>query len=286
MSAVSALLAYDIVAGPAHSADGDVAIFVHGILGSRGNWKSFARRFLQRVPAAAAVLVDLRHHGDSHGLSGPNTVAGAADDIDALCGHLGLSPTLLVGHSWGGKAMLELGLRKTLPMVSDVVVVDSPPGIRTFGQANVRGEIERVLEALQSLPAGLARDRKHLVDQLVERGLSGPIAQWMTTNLTPLAEKTAEGLGFRFKFNLEATIEMLHDYGRRDFWPALMAHTAPPQFSFVRGARSDRWTADELGRLRDAVAAGVVVDHVLPTGHWVHTDDPEGLLEIVVSLIE
>jgi esterase len=285
VNAVSALLAHDVVAGPAHAADGDVAIFVHGILGSRGNWKSFARQFLKRAPTATAVLVDLRHHGESHGLLGPSTVVAAADDVQALCGQLGLSPTLLVGHSWGGKVTLELGLRKTLPMLSDVVVVDSPPGIRTFGQAHVRGEIERVLEALQSLPVGLARDRKHLVDQLLERGLSAAIAQWMTTNLTPLAEKTADGLGFRFKFNLEAISEMLHDYGRRDFWPSLMAHTAPPQFTFVRGARSDRWNDEELTRLRGAVAAGVVVDHVLPTGHWVHTDDPEGFLEIVVGLV-
>jgi pimeloyl-ACP methyl ester carboxylesterase len=53
----------------------------------------------------------------------------------------------------------------------------------------------------------------------------------------------------------------------------------------VRGGRSDRWRAEDLQRLAQAVAAGVVVDTVLErAGHWVHTDDPEGLLAIVAPL--
>ncbi len=283
------VLAHDVVTTA--SAAGDVvAVFVHGILGSRGNWKSFARRFVERVPAATAILVDLRHHGESHGFSEPDTVVAAADDIAAVCAHLQLQPTLLVGHSWGGKAVLELGLRAGTS-VTDIVVVDSPPGIRTFTQTSggvpaVRGEIERVIEALESLPPGLARDRKHLVEQLVQRGLSNPIAQWMTTNLTPLPQPTADGLGFVFKFSLPAVRRMLLDYGRTDFWPQIAAHHGLPRLHTVRGARSDRWSTDEQERLMAAVAAGTVRDHVLPTGHWVHTEDPDGLLAIVVDVVD
>jgi len=283
VAATAPVLAHDVVTGA--SAAGDVvAVFVHGILGSRGNWKGFARRFVERVPNATAILVDLRHHGESHGFAEPDTVVAAADDIAAVCAHLGLSPTVLIGHSWGGKAVLELGLRAGTT-VKDIVVVDSPPGIRTFGQAAVRGEIERVIEALESLPPGLARDRKHLVEQLVERGLSNPIAQWMTTNLAPLPQPTADGLGFTFKFNLAAVRRMLLDYGRTDFWPQIVGHHGTPKLHMVRGAKSDRWTKDEHRRLQDAVAAGTVRDHVLQTGHWVHTDDPEGLLQIVVDVL-
>lgn len=282
----AALLAHDVVTG---TPGGVVAVFVHGILGSRGNWKGFARRFAERAPGATVVLVDLRHHGDSHDaglLEHDDGIRGAADDIARLCAHLQLQPTLLVGHSWGGKVVLELGLRADQQRVQDVVVVDSPPGIRTFGNASTRGEIEKVIEALQSLPPGLARDRKHLVEQLTARGLSTPIAQWMTTNLTPLPAPTADGLGFAFKFDLEAVGRMLLDYGRTDLWPRLEAHTGRPQITMVRGAKSDRWTDDERTRLQQAVARGVVTDHVLPTGHWVHTDDPEGLLQIVIDVLE
>ena len=276
-------LAHDVVSGVNHPG-GVVAVFVHGILGSRGNWKGFARRFVERVPTASAILVDLRHHGDSHGFAEPDSVVAAAEDIAALCAHLGTPPTLLVGHSWGGKAVLELGMRAGTT-VKDIVVVDSPPGTRTFGQAVVRGEIEKVIDALVSLPVGLAKNRKHLVEQLVERGLSNPIAQWMTTNLAPLPQPTSDGLGFRFKFELQAVRRMLDDYGRTDFWPAIVAHHGLPRLHMVRGAKSDRWTSDERARLQQAVAAGTVRDHLLQTGHWVHTEDPDGLLQIVVDVV-
>ena len=283
VAATAPVLAHDVVSGALAAGD-VVAVFAHGILGSRSNWKSFVRRFVERVPTATAIMVDLRHHGESHGFAEPDTVSAAADDIEALCAQLKLPPTVLVGHSWGGKAVLDLGLRAG-STVKDVVVVDSPPGLRSFGQTAVRGEIERVIEALESLPPGIARDRKHLIEQLVERGLSTGIAAWMTTNLQPLSEPTAAGLGFTFKFSLPAVRRMLRDYGRTDFWPQIAAHHGPPKLHMVRGAKSDRWTADEQQRLHDAVAAGTLTDHVLQTGHWVHTEDPEGLLQIVVDVV-
>ena len=36
-------------------------LFLHGILGSGGNWRTFARRFVAARPDWAAVLVDLRN---------------------------------------------------------------------------------------------------------------------------------------------------------------------------------------------------------------------------------
>ena len=66
--------------------------------------------------------------------------------------------------------------------------------------------------------------------------------------------------------------------------PAL-AHTAPPAVHMVRGGRSDRWKPDEQQKLQAAVAAGLVQDTVLErAGHWVHTDDPAGLMAVVAPL--
>ena len=46
-------------------------LFLHGLLGRRVNWRSFARSYIARRPSWGAVLVDLREHGDSQGLPGP-----------------------------------------------------------------------------------------------------------------------------------------------------------------------------------------------------------------------
>jgi pimeloyl-ACP methyl ester carboxylesterase len=287
------LLAHDVVAGAA--ARDDVVVFAHGILGSRNNWKSFAQKVVAACPTWTALLVDLRNHGQSRGQAPPHTVAAAADDVAALCRHLGVRPRAVVGHSWGGKAMLELALRPRGPAPSDndgvdlAVIVDAPPGTRTFGQH--KEEIDRVVAAIRAVPLPVP-SRKALVEQLRAAGLSEPVAQWMTTNLEPTSspDGAAGDGGLRWKFQLDAIPAMLADFGALDLWPALRAHAATgelPDVVFVRGGRSDRWSADETERLRTAVADGVVVDHVLPfAGHWVHTDDPAGLLAIVVPLLD
>lgn len=284
---MAAILAHDVVAGS--QARGDVAVFAHGILGSRSNWKGFARRFLELHPTYSCLLVDLRNHGESHGFAGPHTVQAAASDVDALLKHLEITPTILIGHSWGGKTMLALALREGC-QAKRCVVVDAPPGIRTFGQPRPDGapsskaaaEVEYVVDVISTLPPGLARDRKDLVASLTARGLSNAIAQWMTTNLTPLDTPLPDGRAFRFKFDLPAVREMLADFGQLNLWPQIATHTGTPALLMVRGGRSDRWSPDERQHLEAAVKNGQMKDVVLDrAGHWVHTDDPEGLLSAI-----
>ncbi len=89
----------------------------HRLLGQGRNWRSFARRAIE--PAAAAtgrpwrvVLLDLRNHGDSStvpGIHAPHTLTAAAQDVAYTLKHvLGDAPDVLLGHSLGGKVVLEL----------------------------------------------------------------------------------------------------------------------------------------------------------------------------------
>src|SRR5687767_12064792 len=79
-------------------------MFLHGILGSGANWRSFAKGLLAACPGWGAVLVDLRMHGSSQGFAPPHTVAAAAADLASL----GLPGPLgaVVAHSFGGKVAL------------------------------------------------------------------------------------------------------------------------------------------------------------------------------------
>src|SRR5690606_16267672 len=83
-------------------------LFMHGILGTRANWRSFARSFTEARPDWAAVLVDLRHHGDSLELGGDDDLDACVDDLLALGGALDLPIRGALGHSFGGKVALAL----------------------------------------------------------------------------------------------------------------------------------------------------------------------------------
>ena len=54
------LLAHDVL-DTASSSSAHGLVFAHGILGSRNNWRSFARRVHEADPRWRIVLVDLRN---------------------------------------------------------------------------------------------------------------------------------------------------------------------------------------------------------------------------------
>nr|CAD1818242.1 unnamed protein product [Ananas comosus var. bracteatus] len=108
--------------------DPPTAVLLHGILGCRKNWGSFARRLAQEFPMWQFLLVDLRCHGDSASIkkNGPNTVASAALDVLKLV----LTPRVLVGHSFGGKVALSMVEQAAKPLARPVRVwvLDATPG--------------------------------------------------------------------------------------------------------------------------------------------------------------
>lgn len=56
----------------------------------------------------------------------------------------------------------------------------------------------------------------------------------------------------------------------------------------VRAAKSDRWTPDIMARLKEAEAKKPdnVSFHVLENaGHWLHTDNPNGLIAIMAPIL-
>uniref|UniRef100_A0A383VT47 AB hydrolase-1 domain-containing protein n=1 Tax=Tetradesmus obliquus TaxID=3088 RepID=A0A383VT47_TETOB len=94
------------------------AVFLHGLLGSSRNWRSFSRKLAQDAAARTnrdvrMLLVDLRCHGDSasrYGLHPPHSMAAAANDVAQLIKQQlgGQAPHLLAGLSLGGKVALQL----------------------------------------------------------------------------------------------------------------------------------------------------------------------------------
>lgn len=77
-----------------------------------------------------------------------------------------------------------------------------------------------------------------------------------------------------------------------DYWPLLEHPPKNIEINIVRAERSDRWDPDVIKRLENLASRGAdestgkFLLHVLPnSGHWVHSDNPKGLLEIVAPKI-
>ena len=75
---------------------------------------------------------------------------------------------------------------------------------------------------------------------------------------------------------------MLLDYFVRDLWPVVENPPRETRLQLVIGDRSDSYSPAERERaLRIAASNPQVTVDVLPAGHWVHTDNLEGLLRVM-----
>ena len=94
-----------------HYATGDGVppiVFIHGFACARADWDNQIAAFSRRHQT---VSVDLRGHGTSPGMPEDCTIAQCGTDVADLVDHLGLSRTVLVGHSLGCRVAVEAALR-------------------------------------------------------------------------------------------------------------------------------------------------------------------------------
>ncbi|KAL0922875.1 hypothetical protein M5K25_006903 [Dendrobium thyrsiflorum] len=173
-----------------------------------------------------------------------------------------------------------LGLRGHIFTEKQLWVLDSVPG--KVGSDESDGEVEKVLQTLSSLPSSLP-SRNWLVDHMIEHGFSKSLSEWIGSNL----KKSGDGL--TWTFDLQAAIAMFDSYRETSYWHLLEQPPSGMEIVMVRAENSDRWTKhvlDKLFYLSTKVRKadeGMLTLHVLPkSGHWVHVDNPKGLLEIMV----
>lgn len=247
----------------------NTALVAHGILGSGRNWRSIARRLADALPHWRFLLVDLRCHGKSPSLDPPHTLKACAGDLDTLATiHGGVD--LAIGHSFGGKVVCSW-LRQGA-LLDQVWVLDSTPGTRPVDPVAV--EALSVIDAVRGLPLPQP-SRAHARTSLLERGLSPSLVSWLLTSLIKGED------GWRWVWDLDGVSSMITDYLSQDFIP-WMGIDVGAELHWVRAEQSDRWSAEELTALAGLDPGRGTHGHVLSnSGHWLHVDNPDGLLELL-----
>ncbi|HEX2733841.1 MAG TPA: alpha/beta hydrolase [Polyangiaceae bacterium] len=267
-----------IAAGEPLTANGGrrLVLVVHGALGSGQNFRSFIKRLAAACPALVFELVDSRGHGQSHGFGPPHTIAACAGDLFRLATLLraaeGLELGAILGHSLGGKIALEFSRLHGDPGLQ-IWALDSNPGKQDPNEAH---QIKHVMAAVRSMPEPIVT-RQQVVEHFRARGLSNGLAQWMTTNLA------RDGERLRWVLDLDVIASLLDDYFVRDLWPFLEQTGATSEHHLVIAERSDRMSPELRARAEGIARSGNLRVHQLAdAGHWVHVDNPEGLLGILV----
>lgn len=236
---------------------GQPLVLLHGLFGSGDNWTRLADQLAQTYQV---IRVDLRNHGRS-----PQTLshsyAEMADDLLALLDVLGLTQVNLLGHSMGGKVAMTFACRYP-ERLQALVVVDM--AMRAYPATYLPH-----IEAMLALDMNQITSRR---DADIALSVAIPNVQVRQFLLTNLIKQDAH---FVWRLNLTT---LKQDYA--NIQAAVCERTLFTKPSlFIHGAHSDYLQHQDIIQLRQHFTQAQFVS--LPTGHWVHAEQPALFIDTV-----
>lgn len=231
--------------------EGPPLVLVHGLFGSLENLGGLARPLSEQF---TVYSVDLPNHGRSPH-SADTTLASMATQLSQWLEQRGLTCAHMLGHSLGGKVVMELAL-KDPAKVSRLAVMDIAPS--AYEQRH-----QGVFAGLQAIQPEALTSRAEAERILAEHVPEAPVRSFLLKNLAK-----SEGAGFHWRMNLA---ELARSY------PQLIAENRSGTFAaptlFIKGASSDYLQErhrQEIARRFPRAQLKVVAD----AGHWLHAEKP------------
>lgn len=239
-------------------------LLLHGLFGSVANWHGIARRFEDR---RHLVVPDLRNHGRSPHQDSMSYPA-MAGDVLQLLDALKLESVYLIGHSMGAKVAMWLALDQP-QRARGLVPVDMAP-------VNYDHSFERILDALDSVPAQAVTNRKD-ADRLLALRLESPeLRGYLLQNLIP-----GQG-GWQWRFNLASLRHCMPQI--LGFPDEARGLQFPGNTLFIYGGQSDYVNEErfEVARRFFPFARARIIPEA---GHWVYSEAPDEFSNALESFI-
>lgn len=258
------------------SGDGDVVLFIHGILGSQRNWSHLVDRIddTQRV-----IVPDLFGHGESAKPMGDYSLSSHAATLRDLLDRLEVDQVTLVGHSLGGGIAMQF-FYLFPERVSRLVLVSS---------GGLGREVSPLLR-VATLPGaqtvlGLVASR-WMTDRLRTLGETASRVGWK-----PGADVAATWRGFTSLADLEsrraflATTRAVVDVrGQTVSAHDRLNDVEPPPTLVVWGSRDRIIPAWHALKAQESVP-GIRVELFEGAGHYPHLDDPERFADLLREFV-
>jgi esterase len=238
--------------------EGTPLIILHGLLGSSDNWLTQAKLL---SPQYKIYTIDQRNHGQSPHDNGFDYQSMVNDLLEFLDDHQ-LSDPVLIGHSMGGKTVMNFALLHP-ERVSKLVVVDIAP--RAYNL-----EHYALVNAMSELPLPSIKSRNE-ADTLLSAKVDEPdVRQFLLKNL----QRTAEG-GFSWKVNLPVIREKLSNVGV----DLITTGTYDKPTLFIRGVRSKYIRDTDWDGITKRFPNATL--QTMETGHWVQAEKPKEFVELL-----
>jgi len=241
---------------------GEPVIILHGFLGMLDNWHSFSRKLSESY---RVISLDQRNHGKSfHSEDFSYDVM--SQDLLYLIDDLRLKKVKLIGHSMGGKTVMQF-LSQHEAYVDKAIIVDIAP-------KQYHGGHEPILEALTTLDLSAIEKRSDAQDMLMDKLGNIGVVQFLLKNLNRKPDQSYE-----WKANIDLLYQKYEEVSKE------IKFQEPCNIPslFVRGTNSSYITTEDEIHISNIFRK--VHYKNIEAGHWVHAEKPLELLNVTKSFL-
>jgi pimeloyl-ACP methyl ester carboxylesterase len=246
--------------------------FLHGLFGQGRNWSQIAKALSgPGGDQAQCLLVDLPDHGHSPWSDHFSLQAYAATVAATLRATAPGERWTLVGHSLGGKVAMILALSQP-DLLDRLAVIDIAP--RHY--SNHQWFVDYV-DFMRALPLDALPDRASANAALTQHIPDPAVRAFLLQNLR------RHGTEWSWQINFDALARAGTSDAGVAGWPTSDATAYPPfprPVVWVAGADST-YIQDADAEPMRALFPRVTLVTVKGAGHWVHSDQPEVVTEIL-----
>lgn len=248
---------------PASDTGKQPVVILHGLFGSSDNWLTQAKLLVEQYKV---YTVDLRNHGQSPHSDTFDYPSMVNDLVEFFEDH-GLQEPVVIGHSMGGKAAMNLAIAHP-DKVSKLVVVDIAP-------RHYNLEHYTIVEGLKALPIDSLTSRQEADEKLSQYVPEPDVRQFLLKNL----QRKAEG-GFSWKINLPAISSKLDNVGVDLQYPG----TFDKPTLFIRGRLSNYVRDTDRDKIKELFPSSELV--TMETSHWVQAEKPKEFVDVLKQWLE
>lgn len=244
-------------------------LFVHGLMGYGQNW----RRIIQGLEATERCLaIDQRGHGRSFKPESGYSPEDYANDIKAIVDELGWEKFILVGHSMGGRNVLNFASRfpeKLSCLIIEDIGAESSPTAHEY--------YENLLNMVPTPFAKREDAKRYFFEEFVNKAQTRENVQVMANYFYSNMEEKPNGT-VDWRFAKRAIVDSVKLGRVGDRWAEVKSLSIPTLL--VRGERSKELSPENYKRMLESnsMIKGVEIEGA---GHWVHSDQPQAFIESI-----
>ena len=244
--------------------EGKPLLILHGFLGMSDNWKTLGNQYAQKE--FQVHLIDQRNHGKSFH-SNDFDYELLADDLKNYMIHHNILKANLIGHSMGGKTVMQFACSNP-ELVEKLIVADIAP--KYYPPHH-----NEIINGLVALNFDAITSRTEADNALAKHLSNIGVRQFLLKNLY-WVEKGKLG----FRFNLSVLQNKMEEIGENISTTA----TFTGETLFLRGDKSEYILQNDFDSIKRHFPKAAI-NTILNAGHWLHAENPKAFFSETLNFL-